>query len=107
MTGESLSAADAARFGLPVTVPEGHDPLTAAREMAAQICRSTPHAVRLIKQRSVVLERTLSLDPDSSTSLAAYARLWNLPDTQEAVAAWRENRPPVFQPMSDPWSGSA
>jgi enoyl-CoA hydratase/carnithine racemase len=101
MTGEVLGAAEAARLGIPVTVAEQGDPLDAARAMAAQICRSAPQAVRLIKQRSVALAR--ATDPDFTASLTAYAQLWNLPDTLEATAAWRQDRPPVYQPLSDPW----
>ncbi|XVQ07710.1 enoyl-CoA hydratase/isomerase family protein [Spirillospora sp. CA-255316] len=99
MTGETLTADDAAGLGLPVTVV--HEPLQAAREMADQICRGTPHAIRLIKQRTVALTR--AFDPDFGISLAAYAQLWNLPDTQEAITAWRENRPARQRPLSDPW----
>ncbi|MFC5751927.1 enoyl-CoA hydratase/isomerase family protein [Actinomadura rugatobispora] len=99
MTGESLTADGAATLGLPVTVAD--DPLQAALGMADQICRGTPHAIRLIKQRTVALGR--AFDPDFGISVAAYAQLWNLPDTREAITAWRENRPARQRPLNDPW----
>ena len=89
LTGETLTATQAAEFGLPVTVTD-QDPLDAAVAMAAQICRSAPHAVRIIKQRSVA--QAGATDPDLQVSLQAYAQLWNLPETRSAIAAWRDKR---------------
>ncbi|OLF12078.1 hypothetical protein BLA60_08635 [Actinophytocola xinjiangensis] len=88
LTGETLTATQAVEFGLPVTVTD--DPLDAAIAMAAQICRSAPHAVRIIKQRSVA--QAGATDPDLQVSLQAYAELWNLPETRSAIAAWRDTR---------------
>lgn len=89
MTGETLTATQAVEFGLPVTVTE-QDPLEAAAAMAARICRSAPHAVRIIKQRSVA--QAGAADPDLQVSLMAYAELWNLPETRSATADWRAKR---------------
>jgi len=102
MTGETLSAADAVALGLPVTVVADSDVLEAAMVMAAQICASAPQAVRAIKQRSVAAAE--ARDPSLHNGVGAYAQLWNLPDTAEAIAAWRERRDPVFRPLSNPWA---
>jgi enoyl-CoA hydratase/carnithine racemase len=102
MTGETLSAVDAVAAGLPVTVVPDSDVLEAAMVMAAQICASAPHAVRAIKQRSVAGAE--ARDPALRNGIGTYAQLWNLPDTSEAIAAWRERRDPVFRPLSNPWA---
>jgi enoyl-CoA hydratase/carnithine racemase len=99
MTGESLTATRAAEWGLPVTVAD--DPLAEAEAMGNEIARSAPHAVRIIKQQSVAAG--LAQDPRFRASAATYAQLWNLPDTVEAISAWREGRSPVFRPLDRPW----
>lgn len=105
LTGETLNAGDAAALGLHVTAVQQGDPLDAAHEMAEQICRSAPEAVRVIKQRSV--SQALALDPGFEVSLEAYTRLWNHPDTQEGIAAFREGRDPVFLPGARDMGSSA
>jgi enoyl-CoA hydratase/carnithine racemase len=102
MTGEMISAVDAERYGIHVTITRPGGALAAALAMAEDICRSAPHAVRLIKQRSVA--GVMASDPGFRVSLAAYAQLWNSPDAAEAMTAFRERRPPVFGPMDAPWS---
>jgi enoyl-CoA hydratase/carnithine racemase len=101
MTCEELSAEDAERLGLHVTVKNRGEALDGALEMAKMICRSAPHAVRLIKQRSVA--QAMAQDPDFRVSLSAYGQLWNAPDTTEAMIAFRDRRTPVFRPMDRPW----
>lgn len=100
MTGEALSASEAAAIGLPVTVAD--EPLQGALEMADQMCHSAPQAVRIIKSRSVA--QAQAVDPGFTVGLAAYAQLWNLPDTRDALHAWRNGQDVEFRPLSDPWA---
>lgn len=92
-TGRVVSGVEAAQLGL---VTRTHDePLTAARELAAEIAGKSPDSVRAAKQ----LFET-AWQPDRATGLKLEAQLQKQmfagPNQGEAVAAALEKRAPQF-----------
>ena len=74
---------------------QGSDPLAHAREMARNIARSSPDAIRAAKR---LLNR--SSDDDAAALLVSESReqerLMGSPNQIEAVRAGMEQRPPAF-----------
>jgi enoyl-CoA hydratase/carnithine racemase len=92
-SGRIVNGDEAVRLGLATWV--GADPLAHAREMARNIARRSPDAIRAAKR---LLSR--SADDDAAMLLASESReqerLIGSPNQVEAVRAEMEQRPPAF-----------
>ena len=92
-SGRIINGDEAVRLGLATWA--GSDPLAHAREMARNIARSNPDAIRAAKR---LLNR--SADADAAALLVSESReqdrLIGSPNQLEAVRAGMEQRPPEF-----------
>jgi enoyl-CoA hydratase/carnithine racemase len=95
LTGESISAAEAARIGLVHRViPPGEPVLEAARAWAARLATLPREALAATK----ALVHMAAVEPHSAASAERelFVQLWAQPDHREAVAAFLEKRSPRF-----------
>lgn len=96
LTARRLDAAEALEFGLVNRIaPEGQL-LGAARELAADIARNGPVAVRAAK-RAVDVGCELSLAEGLAVEAGCYEETLPTQDRLEALAAFGEKRPPEFK----------
>ena len=95
LLGESLSAADAERFGLVARVVPGEALAETAREMAARLAGLAPLALAQTKR---ALQRSLSIDLDAALEDEAYRQgvAGATADHAEGLQAFLEKRPPRF-----------
>ncbi|MEO8104257.1 MAG: enoyl-CoA hydratase-related protein, partial [Betaproteobacteria bacterium] len=97
MTGERIDAARAQQLGIVSRVVANVDALAAeAARIAAQISKRPPLAIRFVKEAvynglALDLKRGIQLERDLFGVLASTE------DSQEAAAAFREKRTPVFR----------
>lgn len=96
LTGEPLTAADAARWGLVNRLVPSGRALAAARELAATIAANGPLAVRSSKR--LVAQASLPAQEAWRTQNELLAVVLASDDAREGPAAFVEKRPPV-------WSG--
>lgn len=94
-TGELLDAAAALACGLVSKVVPADALMDEARALAAKIAANPPHAVRMTK-RLIRESRLASLSSILEASAAAQALCHTTRDHQEAVDAFFEKRPPLF-----------
>jgi crotonobetainyl-CoA hydratase len=102
LTGEPISAATAAEWGLVNRVVAPHQVLASALELAGVIAANAPTAVRQTKR---VIHQTASQDWDPSwghgdpwqLSNDALTEVFGSPDAFEGPRAFAEKRPPVWQ----------
>jgi enoyl-CoA hydratase/carnithine racemase len=94
-TGEPISADEALACGLVSKVVPDAELMAAARELAAKIARNPPQALRMTK-RLLVQGRDMRLDQHLEAAAAFQALAHTTADQREALAAFRESRPPVF-----------
>jgi enoyl-CoA hydratase/carnithine racemase len=92
-SGRMVSGEEAARIGLATRVSE--EPLKEALELAGEIARKSPHAIRagkrLLNQSGLVGPAQQFLDES-----AEMGALIGSPNQAEAVKAYFEGREPVF-----------
>jgi 2-(1,2-epoxy-1,2-dihydrophenyl)acetyl-CoA isomerase len=95
LLGESLSAADAERFGLVVKVVSADDLAAEARSMAARLASLAPQALALTKR---ALERSWSVGLEAALEDEAYRQgiAGATADHTEGLAAFLDKRPPRF-----------
>jgi len=86
-TAQPIPAEEALRIGLFDEVVATGGAREAALAMAGRIARCSPSAVRSMK-------RALRSPEDERE---AFVRSWGSPDHEEAVAAFREKRPPIWR----------
>jgi len=93
---ESLSAADAERFGLVARVVPADSLASEARTVAARLAALAPRALGLTKR---ALERSWSINLDSALEDEAYRQgiAGATNDHKEGIAAFLEKRPPRFR----------
>lgn len=93
MTGRIVSGEQAAQLGL--VTRNADDPLTAARELAAELAGKSPDAVRAAKQ---LFDTSWGADRRNALALEAtlQQRMFSGPNQMEAVAAAMEKREPNF-----------
>ncbi len=95
LTGRTVGAEEALRLGLVSSVHPTVDLLEAARRQAGRIAEAGPVAVRqLVRTLRAPLDAALvtALQREAACQAADYAT----EDVQEAIAAFREKRPPRF-----------
>lgn len=96
LLGRQISAAEALRFGLVNRVVPSGQALTAALEMAEQLCRCAPLSVRAITQSLRENGHWLS-EKDALANEESIG--WNIlgtNDAREGMRAFAEKRSPVF-----------
>jgi 2-(1,2-epoxy-1,2-dihydrophenyl)acetyl-CoA isomerase len=95
LLGDSLSAADAERFGLVARVVRADALAGEARAVAARLAALPPRALALTKR---ALERSWSVDLDAALEDEAYRQgiAGATQDHAEGLAAFIEKRPPRF-----------
>jgi len=93
LTGEPIDAARAYDIGLVNRVVPADKLMDAARELARQICRNGPLAVRTSKEIAV---RGLGLDAGFVLEKALAARVFASDDAREGPRAFAEKRDPQF-----------
>jgi len=99
MTGEPISATEAARWGLVNRVVPDGSALDAALELAAQIAKNAPLAVQASKRLAY---RIVDGEPEGEARLWAendreIGELFASADAQEGPRAFAEKRDPVWQ----------
>ena len=96
MTGDSLSAAEAERYGLVTGVVPAEELETAALAFAAKLAAGAPLAVRYTKAAvNQIVKQALTTTFDYSMGLELVTFV--SADHQEALAALREKRKPDFK----------
>jgi 2-(1,2-epoxy-1,2-dihydrophenyl)acetyl-CoA isomerase len=95
LLGESLSAADAERFGLVARVVPADALADEARRMAERLAALAPKALALTKR---AIERAWSVDLDTALEDEAFRQgiAGATADHAEGLAAFMEKRPPRF-----------
>jgi len=96
LTGATLSAEDAERFGLVARVVPAETLAAEAREVAAKLAALAPVALAQTKR---ALERSWSLDLDTALEEEAWRQgiAGATEDPAEGIAAFVEKRPPRFR----------
>jgi 2-(1,2-epoxy-1,2-dihydrophenyl)acetyl-CoA isomerase len=96
LVGDSLSAADAERFGLVARVVPAELLATEARALATRLASLAPRALALTKH---ALERSWSVDLDAALDDEAYRQgiAGATADHAEGIAAFMEKRPARFR----------
>ena len=95
LLGESLSAAEAERFGLVARVVPAEQLATEARAVATRLAALAPRALASTKR---ALERSWSVDLEAALEDEAYRQgiAGGTADHAEGLAAFLEKRPPRF-----------
>ncbi len=95
LVGESLTAADAERFGLVARVVPGASLMGAARALAIRLASGAPRAIALTKR---ALNRSWDATLEESLEYEAYLQgiAGATDDHREGLAAFVEKRPPRF-----------
>jgi enoyl-CoA hydratase/carnithine racemase len=105
-TGEPMSAADFAAAGGAVMVVDGDRLLDEAFRLAGRVASFSPTAARVSKR---ILDRIewMELREGYEFEQGGTERMSGHPDSKEALAAFREKRAPVYQPLdrSTQWYG--
>jgi len=95
-TGAMIDAAEAYRIGIADHLTSPGEALNKAREVAGNILKAGPIAVRLAKQAvNKGLEQTL--EEGQKTEAALFAELCDTEDQKEGAKAFLEKRPPQFK----------
>ena len=95
-TGELIDAAEALRLNLISRAVPVDELLPTARAIAAKIARNGPVAVRQAK-RALNMSREVGLSQGFQYEQEAYQAVIPTEDRQEALRAFAEKRPPMFQ----------
>ncbi len=99
-TGEFLSAEALANAGAPIILCDREELMAAAGRFAHRVASFSPTAVRTGK---AVLNRieTMDLQPGYAFEQAHTVQMSGHPDSKEALRAFREKRPPQYQPLAE------
>ena len=94
-TGRQVSAEEALRFGLVNAVHPLDKLIAAAREVATQIAKNSPSAVRAAKR---LIAMAFSGEPGAglAAEAATFAAAFATPDQREGMRAFIEKRPTSF-----------
>ena len=96
LTGDMISAQEAASLGLVSRVVEGDRLMDEARALAAKVAAMPPHALRQAKN---LMRQGRSISYDTALEMAANTQaLMHLTDDHmEGIDALLEKRPPRFE----------
>jgi enoyl-CoA hydratase/carnithine racemase len=99
-TGMPMSARDLAAAGGCIILSEPGKHVEEAKKLAARVAAYSPTAVRVSKR---ILDRIEFMDLETGYAFeqAATVRMSGHPDSKEALAAFREKRPPRYRPEID------
>jgi enoyl-CoA hydratase len=97
LTGRLLDAVYAERIGLVNAVHPGEELLDRALELAGEIVANSPFGMRLTKQVLQTNVDTPSLEAALELENRNQLLTASSEDFVEALAAFREKRPPVFR----------
>ena len=95
-TGEFLDAPRALELGIVSHVWPDEEFASRVHELAARIAASAPLATRMIK-RAVVHGESMTFAASLDLISSHQAIIQATADSREAMAAFRERRPPVFR----------
>ncbi len=95
-TGAMIDAAEAYRIGIADHLTAPGEALQKAREVASQILKAGPIAIRLAKQ-AVNKGLNQTLDEGQKTEASLFAELCDTEDQKEGAKAFMEKRPPQFK----------
>ncbi|CAN5420121.1 enoyl-CoA hydratase/isomerase family protein [soil metagenome] len=96
LTGDRVDGAELHRLGVVEACVPADDLLDTARQMARRIAGFSPLATQLAKQSLNTIEQ-LSLRDGYRYEQEMTIQLGKSEDSREAMAAFRDKRPPVFQ----------
>lgn len=98
LTGRRMGAAEAARWGLVNRVVPVADLMTAARQLAVEVCWAAPLSVAAILD---IGRRTAQMDPIDAMGIVrdipSYRAAIDSQDAQEGTLAFSEKRPAVWK----------
>ncbi|HEX8099249.1 MAG TPA: enoyl-CoA hydratase-related protein [Actinomycetota bacterium] len=96
LTGRRISANEAFEMGLVARVVKREELPNATMELAEQVCRSSPVAVREAKQ---AMNRGWALDLEAALEVEdlAWRRAVASDDRREGIAAFNEKRDPIWK----------
>ena len=98
LTGETISGEEAARIGLVDHVADdGPSALAMALDIATSIAANPTPQARMIKRLLTQNASETDLDEAQRRESELLAECWRTPEHREAVAAFREKRPPKFR----------
>ncbi len=103
LTGRAIDAAEAQALGLlHRVIAPGEDVLAVAHTWAAELVHLPRHALAALK---TLVHAAAHLSPTDTARLEAqlFINLWPSPDHLEAMTAFAQKRPPVFN--RDAWPG--
>lgn len=95
LSGRNVSADEAARIGLALSVVSEGEVLDAALALAQRIAANGPVAVRLVK-RSVITAVEADVQRGLSTESKLFAQCFETADQKEGMDAFLSKRPPNF-----------
>jgi len=96
LTGDRVSAEEAYRIGLVSDLCQPHELMAKAEEIAEQICRNAPLAVRATKM-AAVLGQSMPVDQGLEVERLLWGLLRNTEDRIEGRRAFAEKRAPNWR----------
>lgn len=96
LNGKTITAAEAHRWGLVNYITPADQVLARAEELANQICKNAPLAVRITKE---ILHRSFEMGHDETSRLAESLRalLYHSEDVKEGPLSFVEKRAPRYK----------
>lgn len=95
-TGDIIDSSEALSCGLVSQVVPDRELMSAAQGLAKRMAINPPHALRMTK-RLMMQARLASMDQHLESAAAHQALAHTTEDSREAIAAFREKRPPRFR----------
>jgi enoyl-CoA hydratase len=95
LTGESLTATEAYRFGLVEKVCSHENLMDEVNRLAKKIASNGPFAVRACK-RAIHKGMELPLEQALRVEMEEYDRVARSEDAEEGLASFMEKKPPIF-----------
>ncbi|MFC1900831.1 enoyl-CoA hydratase/isomerase family protein [Chloroflexota bacterium] len=97
LTGESMSAVDAERFGLVNKVVPYEELDSAAEELAGKFLKMSPLSVKLIRDAFYKCAEIADLNEALDRAVELGIESWATEDGQEGLKSYLEKRPPVWK----------
>ncbi|MFC2070566.1 enoyl-CoA hydratase/isomerase family protein [Chloroflexota bacterium] len=97
LTGESMSAVDAERFGLVNKVVPYEELDSAAEEIAGKFLKMSSLSVKLIRDAFYKCAETVDLNEALDKAVELGIKSWETEDGQEGLKAYLEKRSPVWK----------